>query len=525
MTTPNSQRQPPNANAGIVWLVGAGPGDPDLITVAGMNALRGADVVVYDRLAAPALLREARADALLIDAGKAPGAHTLGQDGINAVLAEHALAGRTVVRLKGGDPFMFGRGGEEALYLRERGIPFRLVPGVTSAIAAPGFAGIPVTHRGVAGSVLIATGHESAESAAEMVDWPALARAADTLVFLMGVERLEGIIARLIEAGRPAAQPAALVRWGSTPEQAVVSATLGTLVHEARTSGIRPPAALVVGEVVRLREHLAWFETLPLFSARVLVTRARDQASGLVARLRELGAIPLEFPAIATEPLSDTAMLDAALRDLPDGGWVVFTSQNGVGAVLDRIEALDLDARVFAGVRIVAVGPATARTLRSRGLRADLVPETYSGAGVVQAMAAAGVGGARVVLFQPDIAPPDLQDGLQTAGAEVTRVAAYQTAAAGAGRRAELDRLLADGVDAVTFTSSSTVTNLMEGLGDDRSLVQDAIVASIGPMTSAAARAAGLPVDVEADQHTIEGLVAALCAAWRTRAREKESVR
>jgi uroporphyrinogen III methyltransferase/synthase len=524
MTTPNSEPRTPNSHPGTVWLVGAGPGDPDLITVAGLNALRGADVVVYDRLAAPALLHEARADARLIDAGKAPGAHTLGQVGINAVLAEHALAGRTVVRLKGGDPFMFGRGGEEALYLKERGIPFRLVPGVTSAVAAPGFAGIPVTHRGIAGTVLIATGHESAESASESTDWPALARAADTLVFLMGVERLEGIATRLIEAGRPAAQPAALVRWGSTPEQEVVSSTLGTIVDEARVSAIRPPAALVVGEVVRLREQLAWFEALPLFGARVLVTRTREQASGLVARLRGLGAVPLEFPAIATAPLKDLSALDAALQHLPDYGWVVFTSQNGVSAVLDRLEALDLDLRAFAGVRIVAVGPATARTLRSRGLCADLVPETFSGAGVVEAMASAGVTGTRVLLFQPDAAPPDLHDGLCSVGADVMRIAAYQTVV-GPGRRADLERLLANGVDAVTFTSSSTVTHLITALDGDRTPLGDALIASIGPMTSAAAREAGLPIDVEADEHTIDGLVDALCAAWRDRTRTKESVR
>ncbi|MGD9892551.1 MAG: uroporphyrinogen-III C-methyltransferase [Dehalococcoidia bacterium] len=524
MTTPNSEARTPNPNAGTVWLVGAGPGDPDLITVAGLKALRDADVVVYDRLAAPALLREARADTLLIDAGKAPGAHTLGQAGINAVLAEHALAGRMVVRLKGGDPFMFGRGGEEALHLVERGIPFRVVPGVTSAVAAPGFAGIPVTHRGVAGSLLIATGHESADSASESMNWPALAGAADTLVFLMGVERLEGITSRLIEAGRPAAQPAALVRWGSTPEQQVVSATLGTIVDTARASGIRPPAALVVGEVVRLREHLAWFESLPLFGARVLVTRTREQASGLAARLRELGAIPLEFPAIATEPLADSTRLDAALRHLPDQEWAVFTSQNGVSAVLDRLDALDLDLRAFAGVRIVAVGPATARVLRARGLRADLVPEAFSGAGIVQAMTVIGVSGARVILFQPDIAPPDLQDGLRAAGADVLRVAAYQTVG-GPGRRAELERLLANGVDGVTLTSSSTVTHLLAALDGDRTPLDGALVASIGPMTSAAARAAGLPVDVEADQHTIDGLIDALCQAWRDQARTKESVR
>jgi len=261
---------------GTVYLVGAGPGDPDLITVAGLNALRNADVVVYDRLAAPSLLREARAGAMLVDAGKAPGAHRLAQDNINAVLVEHALAGRTVVRLKGGDPFVFGRGGEEALALRAHGVPFRVVPGVTSAIAAAACAGIPVTHRGIAGSVLIATGHEAADGPGASFDWDALARAADTLVFLMGVERLGGIAERLVEAGRPATQPAALVRWGSTTEQVVLTATLGTIAAEARQVNLQPPATLIVGDVVGLRDRLAWLETLPLFGMRVLITRTRE---------------------------------------------------------------------------------------------------------------------------------------------------------------------------------------------------------------------------------------------------------
>jgi uroporphyrinogen III methyltransferase/synthase len=508
-TNTRQARQP-----STVWLVGAGPGDLELITVAGLNALRNADVVVYDRLAAPDLLREARADALLIDAGKAPGAHTLGQDGINAVLAEHACAGRTVVRLKGGDPFVFGRGGEEAMYLRERGIPFRVVPGVTSAIAAPAFAGIPVTHRGIAGSVLVATGHESSEHDPLSMDWSAIARAADTLVFLMGVERLEGIVARLLAAGRPPDQPAALVRWGSTPDQEVAGATLGTIVTAARTRGIKPPAVLVVGEVVRLRERLAWFETLPLFGARVLVTRTREQASGLAQRLRSLGAIPLAFPAIAVEPLEDTAALDSALRELRRYDWIAFTSQNGVRAVLDRLHTLSLDLRALAGIRIVAIGPATASALRERGLRADLLPDTFSSEGVAQAMQESGAAGSRVLLVQPDIAPPALEEGLSAAGMQVTRVAAYRTVA-GDGRRADLDRLLAGGLDAVTFTSSSTVAHLLDVLDGDTTQLEGALIASIGPITSATARDRGLRVDVEADEHTIDGLVAALCAAWQ----------
>jgi uroporphyrinogen III methyltransferase/synthase len=500
-----------------VYLVGAGPGDPELITVAGLAALRRADVVVYDRLAPSALLREAKPEALLIDAGKAAGAHTLSQEAINALLIEHARAGRTVVRLKGGDPFLFGRGGEEALALRRAGVPFRVVPGVSSAIAAPACAGIPVTHRGLAGSVLIATGHEAAEGPGASFDWAALARAADTLVFLMGVERLPAITERLLAAGRPADQPAALIRWGSTPEQEVLTATLGTIAARARERGIRPPAALVVGEVVRLREELAWLEELPLFGARVLVTRAREQASGLAARLRALGAVPLEFPAIVCEPLEDPAPLDDALATLAEQDWVVFTSQNGVTAAWERLTALGRDARAFATAKVCAIGPATAAALAARGVRADLVPETFTTAGVLAALRAAGVAGRRVLLLRADIAPPELAEGLRAAGALVTSVAAYRTRDATHNRQ-ELARLLAEGVDIVTFTSSSTVMRLVEALDGDIARLGGALVAVIGPVTAAAARAAGLRVDVEAREHTIDGLVAALVETWPGRA-------
>lgn len=519
MTTQSPVLSPDHSDgrgAAVVWLVGAGPGDPELITVAGLNALRAADVVIYDRLAAPPLLREARADALLIDAGKAPGAHTLGQEAINALLVEHALAGRTVVRLKGGDPFLFGRGGEEALALRARGIPVRVVPGVTSAVAAAAFAGIPVTHRGVAGSLLIATGHEAADSEGGSFDWDAIARGADTLVFLMGVERLAAISERLLRAGRPAQQPAALVRWGSTPQQSVLTATLGTVAAAARERGIRPPATLIVGEVVALRERLAWFESLPLFGARVLVTRTREQAGVLTVRLRALGALPIEFPAIEVRPLADPAPLDAALDRLAGQRWAIFTSQNAVRAVLDHLDELRRDARAFAGVGVCAVGPATARSLAERGLRADLVPETYSTDGVLMALTAAGVADEAVTIFQAAIAPPTLADGLRQAGARVTCAPAYETVA-GRERREELERLLVDGLDAAAFTSSSTVANLLAALDSDAGRLRGALIATIGPATSATAREAGLAVDVEADPHTIDGLVDALCTAWQAR--------
>ena len=496
---------------GMVYLVGAGPGDPGLITVAGLEALHRADVVVFDRLAAPALLREVRDGALLIDAGKASGAHTLGQEAINALLVEHGRSGRTVVRLKGGDPFLFGRGGEEALALREARVPFRIVPGVSSSLAAPAYAGIPVTHRGIAGSVLIATGHEAAADTGASFDWQAVARGADTLVFLMGVERLATIAQQLLAAGRPADQPAALVRWGSTPEQEVLIATLATIANAARTKGVRPPATLIVGDVVALRERIAWFETLPLFGMRVLVTRTQEQASGLVERLRNLGAVPLEFPAISCKPVEEPSRLDAVVQQLPEHDWAVFTSRTGVEAVFARFDALSKDARAFAATKVCAVGPATARSLADHGIRADLVPDGFSSADAAAALAARGISGRRVLLLQADIAPPTFGEQLTAAGAMVTSVAAYRTVGA-EGRRAELERLLSDGLDAITFTSSSTVRHLLDTLGGDAGAIRAAYIASIGPQTSATARQAGLRVDVEAPVHTIDGLVAALTA-------------
>lgn len=508
---------------GTVWLVGAGPGDAGLITVAGLAALRQAQVVVYDRLAAPALLDEAPPEALRIDAGKASGAHTLGQDAINKTLAAYALSGKRVVRLKGGDPFLFGRGGEEALYLRERAIPFRVVPGVSSALAAPAYAGIPVTQRGMAGSLLIATGHEAADGDENPFDWQAMARAADTLVFLMGVERLAAISERLIAAGRPAEQLAALVRWGSTPRQTVLTSTLGAIAEDARRAGIQPPAALVIGEVVALRERLAWFETLPLFGARVLVTRSREQASTLSERLRALGAEVAEFPSIRIAPLEDYGELDAALADVSRHDWAVFASQNGVEAATARLDALARDARAFAGVRICAIGPATARALAAHGLRADLTPPVANTDGVIAALMEAGLKRARVLLLRPDIAPPALAEGLRAAGAEVRSVVAYRTTS-GDGSPA-LAKILTGGIDILSFTSSSTVANLLAALDGDRQALANASTVSIGPMTSASLRAAGLPVDREGSPHTIDGLVGAIEATWAARRSSEGAMR
>lgn len=481
-----------------VYLIGAGPGDPGLITIKGVECLRRADVVVYDRLVAPALLDYAPASAEKIYVGKASGAHTMSQAEINARLIEKARAGKIVARLKGGDPFVFGRGGEEALALAEAGIAFEIVPGVTSAIAAPAYAGIPVTHRGVAASFTVATGHRADESPIPNLHAP-------TLVFLMGVENLESIVTSLIEAGRDATTPAALVRWGTTPQQQTIIGTLANIVERARD--LQPPAVLVVGEVVNLRERLQWFEKRPLLGKRILVTRAREQASELARRLAELGAEPIEFPTIRIAPLDDYAQLDAALAQKYD--WVIFTSVNGVRFVWERLTALGRDARAFAETRLAAIGSATAEELARHGLRADFVPREYIAEALAEQIG--DVAGQRILLPRADIARETLAHELRARGAHVDDVAAYRTITTDANdpraqeMRAQLER---GKIDAITFTSSSTVRGFVNcQLPIDNCQLT---IACIGPVTAQTARELGLRVDVVAEEYTIAGLVAAL---------------
>ncbi len=369
------------AASGFVSLIGAGPGDPDLLTLRGAEALASADVVVYDYLANPALLVHAPPGAERIYVGKKAGSHTLSQDEISALLVKFALAGQRVARLKGGDPFVFGRGGEEALALVEAGVSFEVVPGVTSAVAAPAYAGIPVTHRGLASSFAVITGHEDPTKEESAVDWPRLATGVDTLVFLMGVGNLPRIVEQLLAHGRPADTPVALVRWGTMPDQQTVSGTLVDITEKVKAAGLRPPAVTVVGPVAELREHLCWFEKRPLFGQRVLVTRTRQQASALSAQLRALGAEAIELPTIRIAPPEDWAPLDATIATLAVFDWIVFTSVNGVGHFWARLEAAGLDARALHGVRLAAIGPATAAELEARGLRADYVPDEVRGRG------------------------------------------------------------------------------------------------------------------------------------------------
>ena len=495
---------------GTVYLVGAGPGDPHLLTRRGEALLRCADVVVYDRLVDPELLRLCRADAELLFVGKQGYGASVPQDQTNQLLVERARRGQLVIRLKGGDPFVFGRGGEEALELRSAGVPFEIVPGVSSAVAAPAYAGIPVTYRGLASSVAIVTGSEDPTKDASMVDWGRLAQGADTLVVLMGVEHLAAIAGRLIAGGRPSDQPAALIRWGTTPRQERLLGTLGTIADLALQRQVRPPAILVVGQVAALADRLDWFGQGPLFGRRVLVTRARAQASTLSQQLRELGAEPLEFPTIRIEPLADPSPLDQALARLAEFDWVVLTSVNGVEACFERLAAGGQDARAFAGVKIAAIGPATERALAGRGLRADFLPRAFTSEAIVRELAPAVRRGARLLLPRADIAPAALADGLAAAGAEVTSVPAYRTLPDMTSRAEIVRRLEADEIDVVTFSSASTVRNLVDGLDGRLELLARPLIACIGPVTAATAVELGLAVDLVAPVHTIDGLVNAL---------------
>jgi len=498
---------------GIVYLIGAGPGDPGLITVRGRDRLAQADVVVYDRLVDPALLEAARPDAERIYVGKATDRHTFPQDRINRLLVEKAKAGLRVARLKGGDPFVFGRGGEEALALVAAGVPFEVVPGVTSAVAVPAYAGIPVTHRDVVASFAVVTGHRrrEAEAAAEDglgVDWAALA-GVDTLVFLMGVANLPAIVEGLLGAGRDPRTPVAIIRWGTTPRQEVIDGTLGEIVALAREAGLRPPAVVVVGEVVALRGQLRWFDVQPLFGLRVLVTRSRAQAGRLSARLRALGAEPVEFPSIEVLPPEDWTGLDGAIARLHRYDWVIFTSVNGVRFFWERLERAGKDARALAGARLGAIGPATAEALRRYGLRADLVPSRYVAEAILAEIGP--VEGRYILLPRADIARPALAEGLRAAGAMVDEAVAYRTVRTSQEDAERVRRALANGeIDVLTFTSSSTVRNFLAALDPAPPLPEGVVVACIGPITARTAREMGLPVHVTAAEHTIEGLIRAL---------------
>jgi uroporphyrinogen III methyltransferase/synthase len=483
-----------------VYLVGAGPGDPGLLTARALELIAAADVIVYDRLIPATALDGARPDALLVYAGKEGGGPSVSQEEIGRLLLEHGAAGRAVVRLKGGDPFVFGRGGEEAEELRDAGVPFEVVPGITAAVAASAYAGIPVTHRDAASAVAFVTGHEDPGKGESALDWQALARFPGTLCVYMGVRQLEAITRRLIEGGRSPLQPAAVIQRGTLPDQRVVTATLETIASVAAAEKIRAPAIALFGEVARLRSSLAWFENRPLSGLTVAVTRARAQASGLAARLRSLGAEAVEAPAIRIAPL------DGPAPEMGDYDLVCLTSPNGVRLLFDRLAAAGRDARSLAGARVAAIGPGTAAALRDHGVIADVVPERFVAEGLVEALADLPV--SRALIARAAEARDVLPDALRDRGAEVDVVALYETVAEpfDDGQRAAVAR-----ADYVTFTSSSTVRFFFAAL-DGTELSEDTRLASIGPVTSDTLRERGRGPDVEAQRHDIDGLIDALIA-------------
>ncbi len=501
-------------SCGKVYLVGAGPGDAALITVRGAELLGRADVVVYDHLVSQRLLRRVRPTAKCVYAGKQAGQATLSQEAINALLAAEAKAGKTVVRLKGGDPLIFGRGGEEALALAAAGVDFEIIPGVTAAAAAGACAGVPLTHRGLSSCVGLVTGHEGPSKESSDLDWAAVAAWPGTLVFYMGVANIEAICRRLTEAGMDGQTPAAAVRWAGTARQQVLTATVGDLPARARAADLRPPAVVIVGRVVDMREQLAWFERRPLFGQRIIVTRPAGQAGELSARLAELGAEPIECPTIAIAPPTDPGPLTQAIEQLSSFAWIAFMSVHAVDAVLAALARAGADSRALAGVKLCCIGPATADRLARAGLRADLVPPQFTSESLANALAqAADLSDASVLCPRSDIAPPDLPDALAGRGAKVTTVTAYRTRT-DTSCAAELRCLLeADQAEWITFTSASTVAGAIEAVGAGMLRGRRVRLASIGPATSRALVSVGLAADVEAAEHTIDGLVAAILAA------------
>lgn len=503
---------------GKVYLVGAGPGDPGLISRRGLECLAQADVVIYDRLLDERLLDLVPLSAEKIYAGKKSGEHTSEQEEINQLLLEKAAKGKIVVRLKGGDPFVFGRGGEEAEALKDNQILFEVVPGVSSAVAVPAYAGIPVTHRGLASSFAVITGHEDPGKDRSSINWEKLATGVDTLVFLMGMENLPEIVARLLAHGRPADTPVAVIKDGTRPEQKTVVGSLTDIVARVKKHRLSSPAVIVVGEVVKLREKLAWFDNRPLFGKRILVTRARHQASALSRLLSEQGAQPIELPAIDIKAAASTAELDQAISNLERYQWIVFTSVNGVEAFFRRLNSLNLDSRTLKNIKIGAIGPATAQALATRGIIPDYLPEVYTTEGLIAGLSRGDITGQRFLLPRADIADKELTRGITRLGAEVHEVVTYRTVPAADTISQAQEMLLSGKIDVITFTSSSTVANLVAVFKGKPLAVNSAKVACIGPKTADTATRAGLKVDIVARQQTIPGLVAAIAEYFRKEA-------
>ena len=502
------------ANKGKVYIIGAGPGDPGLFTIKGLRCLKEADVIIYDYLVNEEIIHQAKESARLIYAGKKGGAHTIPQDEINRLLLEEARQGNVVARVKGGDPFIFGRGGEEAEILAQAGIPFEIVPGVTSAAAVPAYAGIPLTHRGHTSTVAFVTGHEDATKEESDIDWKCLA-GLGTVVFLMGVKNLGRIAANLMAHGKHADTPAALIRWGTTEDQETLTGTISDIAGKAEERHFSPPAVLVVGGVVDLRSLLNWYETKPLFGKGIVITRPEAPAEELASLLHAEGARVINFPTIKIVPPISYDGLDRAIAELPAYQWIIFTSANGVVFFLRRLKELGRDIRDLKGLRICTIGPATAAQLEHLGIRVDLVPDEFISEGVVKAFEKINLRRSRMLLPRAEMARDVIPEGLAKLGTKVDVVTAYRTVNSGKDK-SELEKLMNDGkVDVITFTSPSTVHNFMEIMGRDYATPKGIKIACIGPVTAAAVKKAGLPTDIIQERYTIPGLVETLIKYYR----------
>jgi uroporphyrinogen III methyltransferase/synthase len=501
-------------NAGIVYLVGAGPGDPGLITLRGVECLQKAQVVVYDYLANEQLLNHAPAAAERIYAGKIGGRHNQDQEEINHLLIEKALEGRVVVRLKGGDPFVFGRGGEECEALRAAGISFQVIPGVTAAVGAAAYAGIPLTHRDFTASVAFVTGQEGKDKDESAIDWERLSLGNGTVVFYMGITSLRKNMQKMVDHGRCPTTPAALVRWATTSSQQVLTGTVESIATLAENADFKPPAVAIVGEVVQLREHLRWFDIRPLSGRKIIVTRAAEQAGEFSSMLEDRGANVLECPTIKLiEPIS-WLELDTAIGNISRFDWIVFTSVNTVRFFFDRLSYLNLDSRALANSKICAVGPKTAQFIRLYGIQPDLIPTEYKAEGVVKELIKIGISGKTILYPHADQARDVIPVQLRVNGADVTAPVTYQNVLPDRICPESILALEKRCVDCITFTSSSTVHNLSNLLGNDllTDMLKGVTVASIGPVTSKTCREIGLKVDIEPHEYTLKALTESIAS-------------
>jgi uroporphyrinogen III methyltransferase/synthase len=502
-----------NHRLGKVYLVGAGPGDPGLLTIKGKECLEQADVVLYDYLANPALLRHAPDQAERIYVGRRGRGHYQDQAEINRLLIERAKAGQVVVRLKGGDPFVFGRGGEEAEAVAAAGVAFEIVPGVTAAVAVPAYAGIPVTHRTLASTVTFVTGHEDPSKQTTVMDWPKLAATSGTLVFMMGMKTLPMIVRRLMEEGRSPVTPVAAVRWGTRADQHTVIGTLQDIVVKAEQARLEPPTVIVVGEVVQLRQQLNWFEKRPLFGKRIVLTRAREQAREFSQLLAAYGAEPIEAPTIQIVPPVSWQAIDQAIDRVGEYDWLIFTSVNGVTPFMDRLHRASKDSRALAHLRVCAIGPRTAEEVARYGLTPDLVPSEFQAEGVLTVLAGHDLRGKKILIPRAEVAREILPEQLRRMDAKVDVIAVYRTIAPAADLSRLMELIEAGKIDVVTFTSSSTVRNFVDMVGGTdqaRRLGSKTTIGCIGPITAQTAEQYGLTVTIMPPENTVPALAQAI---------------